>query len=50
VRRVFRAARSYDVTPDGQQFLTMKLAGEPVQPQIVVVLNWFQELEAKVPN
>jgi serine/threonine-protein kinase len=42
--------RSYDVTPDGQQFLMMKRTGTPTQPEIVVVLNWFEELAAKVPN
>ena len=42
--------RSYDVTPDGQRFLMTKLPGERSQPQIVVVLNWFEELLAKVPR
>jgi serine/threonine protein kinase/Tol biopolymer transport system component len=42
--------RSYDVTPDGERFLMTKLPGEQPQPHIVVVLNWFEELKAKVPN
>ena len=27
-----------------------KLSGEQHQPRIVVVLNWFDELRAKVPR
>ena len=42
--------RSYDVTPDGERFLMTKLSGEQPQPRIVVVLNWFDELRAKVPR
>jgi hypothetical protein len=38
------------VTPDGQRFLMTKLPGEKPQPWIVVVLNWFEELRAKVPR
>ena len=42
--------RSYDVTPDGERFLLTKLPGEQPRPRIVVVLNWFEELLAKVPR
>ena len=42
--------RSYDVTPDGQRFLLTKVPGERPQPRIMVVLNWFEELLAKVPR
>jgi serine/threonine-protein kinase len=42
--------RSYDVTPDGQRFLLTKLPGEQLRPRIMVVLNWFEELRAKVPR
>jgi serine/threonine-protein kinase len=42
--------RSFDVTPDGQRFLLTKLPGERVQPRIMVVLNWFEELRARVPR
>jgi serine/threonine-protein kinase len=41
--------RSYDVTPDGERFLLTKLPGEQVRPRIMIVLNWFEELRAKVP-
>jgi hypothetical protein len=42
--------RSYDVTPDGQRFLLTKLPGERPQPRIMVVLNWFEELRARMPR
>jgi serine/threonine-protein kinase len=42
--------RSYDVTPDGARFLMTKLPGEQARPRIVVVMNWFPELRAKVPH
>jgi hypothetical protein len=42
--------RSYDVTPDGEHFLVTKRPGEPQQPRIMIVLNWFEELRAKVPH
>ena len=47
------AGRMYDVSPDGQRFLMMKDAelkdGATAAPQLVVVQNWFQELERLVP-
>ena len=42
--------RSYDVTPDGERFLLTKLPGEQARPRIMVVLNWFEELRARVPR
>ncbi len=42
--------RSYDVTPDGERFLMARLPGDPAQPHVVVVLNWFDELRAKFPR
>ncbi len=48
-------ARSYDVSPDGQRFLMIKdmpagnqTANAP-PASMVVVLNWFEELKARVP-
>jgi serine/threonine-protein kinase len=48
------ALRTYDVTPDGKRFLMIKEpqgvgTGGPA-PNMVVVLNWFQELQARVPG
>jgi eukaryotic-like serine/threonine-protein kinase len=41
---------NYDVSPDGQRFLMLKLGGQDQAPtQINVVLNWFEELRQKVP-
>ncbi len=44
----------YDLSPDGQRFLMLKNVGqigtEDATPsQITVVLNWFEELKARVP-
>lgn len=41
--------RTYDVSPDGQRFLMIKAAGTEQAPSIVVVLNWLEELKAKLP-
>jgi serine/threonine-protein kinase len=48
--------RSYDITLDGKRFLGVVAAGQsstsgtPAAPQIQVVLNWFEELKARVPT
>jgi len=42
--------RSYDVTADGERFLLTKLPGELARPRVLFVLNWFEELRAKVPR
>ncbi len=46
--------RTYDVSPDGQRFLAvntipLQADGDVSPPQINVVLNWFEELKARVP-
>jgi len=47
--------RTYDIHPDGQRFLMIKPAtaettdGEEL-PQLIVVLNWFEELKRLVPT
>ena len=41
--------RSYDVSPDGQRLFVVKSAREPTVSKLVFVLNWFEELKAKVP-
>ncbi len=44
----------YDVTPDGQRFLMLKVGGgldETAEAtSIIVVLNWFEELKRLVPT
>jgi serine/threonine protein kinase len=43
--------RNYDITPDGQQFVMVKLIEEEsVATQINVVLNWFEEIKRLVPT
>ena len=40
---------NYDVTPEGQRFLTIKTREQETSAtQINVVLNWFEELKQKV--
>jgi len=41
--------RSYDVSPDGQRFLMIKASATEQAPSMVVVLNWLEELKAKLP-
>jgi serine/threonine-protein kinase len=45
-------SRTYDVTRDGR-FLGLRADvgpnGQPIAPQIQVVLNWFEELKQRVP-
>jgi Tol biopolymer transport system component len=41
--------RSYDVSRDGERFLMIRLPTGNPPPSIVVVMNWFDELRAKVP-
>jgi hypothetical protein len=46
--------RGYDISPDGQRFLMIKDApaeqtSTTTPASMVVVLNWFEELKARVP-
>ncbi len=46
--------RQYDVDPDGQRFLMLSVGPASdrravLEPQINLVLNWFEELQARVP-
>jgi Tol biopolymer transport system component len=47
------SARSYDVSPDGQRFLMIKDVptdqGAAASAGMVVVLNWLEELKARLP-
>ena len=47
-------SRPWDVSPDGEQLLMLKAAGEGTtedqnQTEIIVVQNWFEELKRLVP-
>jgi eukaryotic-like serine/threonine-protein kinase len=47
--------REYDMMPNGKEFVMVFPAGQqatapPPQPRIHVVVNWFEELKARVPN
>ena len=43
--------RTYDVAPDGR-FLMIEIRRQVVEPttHLKLVLNWFQELERRVPS
>jgi Tol biopolymer transport system component len=47
------AGNIVDLSPDGKQFVTLLLPpgsdGEPDQPQVNVILNWFADLKQHVP-
>jgi hypothetical protein len=50
-------ARQYDVIPDGQHFVARAAVGmlangatSAARPEIHVVLNWFTELQQRVPT
>jgi eukaryotic-like serine/threonine-protein kinase len=45
------AGRTYDISPDGKRFLMIKdnLPADQLQTSIVIVLNWVEELKARVP-
>jgi hypothetical protein len=40
--------RTYDVSPDGSRFLMVRTGDQSTTP-LVVVLNWFEELERLAP-
>ena len=41
---------SYDISPDGQRFLMIKREQDLVPTEIIVILNWFEELKRLVPS
>ena len=42
--------RPFDVTPDGERFVILAEAKEETDAlQLILVQNWFQELERLVP-
>jgi len=45
--------RCWDVTPDGQRFYVRQMQTRPPSPPVThiqLILNWFEELKAKVPS
>jgi serine/threonine-protein kinase len=42
--------RQFDISPDGERFLMVRLGREPGSAEIHVVVNWFDELKRLVPN
>jgi hypothetical protein len=43
--------RTWDVSPDGQHFLMIKLGEQKAQPvtELILVQNWFEELKRLAP-
>ena len=41
---------SYDISPDGKRFLMIQREQDLVPTEIIVVLNWFEELKRLVPT
>jgi len=41
---------SYAISPDGQRFLMIKREQDLVPTEIIVILNWFEELKRLVPT
>ena len=43
--------RNYDISPDGQRFLMIKAEqAEETRTELIIVQNWFRELERLVPT
>ncbi len=43
--------RAYDISPDGKRFLVIQEpVGETARTELILVQNWFQELERLVPT
>ena len=42
----------YDVHPDGDRFLVVRLRGLPAddETELVVVVNWFRQMEERMRN
>ena len=52
-RYAFAIGRMYDIAPDGLRFLMIKAGGkteEGAGNQVILVQNWFEELERLVPT
>ncbi len=45
-------ARAWDISPDGQRFLMVKLDERKPQPvtELILVQNWFEELRRLAPT
>ncbi|MHC4808227.1 MAG: protein kinase domain-containing protein, partial [Planctomycetota bacterium] len=46
----YRCSANYDITPNGDRFIMIKLHEGSEPTQINVVLNWFEELKRRVPS
>ncbi|MDA2929998.1 hypothetical protein MYX84_08650, partial [Acidobacteria bacterium AH-259-O06] len=53
-RYTYAVGRNYDISPDGQRFLMIKEGEQaeetPARDELIIVQNWFQELQRLVPT
>jgi hypothetical protein len=42
--------RTYDVAPDGERFLVVKRGAGAQSAEVILVQNWFDELQRLVPT
>ena len=40
---------NWDISTDGQRFLMIRQAGEPVMDELILVQHWYEELKRLVP-
>ena len=40
----------YDVSPDDQQFVMLRIDAEAEDTELILVENWTEELRQRVPN
>ena len=40
----------YDVSPDDRRFVMLRMSDEASDTELILVLNWFEELKERVPN
>ena len=45
----FRCMANYDITPDGERFMMIKLVEGSEPTQINIVLNWGEKLKRGMP-
>jgi serine/threonine-protein kinase len=43
-------SRTYDASPDGSRFLMIRIGNDNRQSSLIVVQNWFTELQQRVPT
>jgi hypothetical protein len=42
--------RQYDISPDDQEFVMLRMNGPAVSSELILVENWFEELRQRMGN